>query len=78
MEGFTNLRWEDQEKIRKRIAKEGGAAGGLGGKRKGVGKEKKREEKKEPRSDLTVECAKSDRSSCRLCGENISYVSEEK
>ncbi|KAM8946664.1 poly [ADP-ribose] polymerase 1 [Pelodytes ibericus] len=63
IDGFTELRWEDQEKIKKAI-ETGGAAAGAGGDAKGG------------KADITLndfaaEYAKSNRSTCKGCDEKI-------
>ena len=70
--GFSSLRWEDQERIRKKIDGAGDATDGpspSGGKTKGGSK------RKTTRSDLKVECAKSNRSTCKGCDSQIDKVS---
>ncbi len=71
MSGFGSLRWDDQENIRKRIKGEGegtdstdGPAPSTKGKRVTT------------RSDLTVEYAKSNRSTCKGCSSQIDKVSK--
>ena len=68
--GFSSLRWEDQERIRKKIS---GASGqdstdGPAPAAKGKGK------RKITRSDLMVEYAKSNRSTCKGCNSQINKV----
>ncbi|XP_040286523.1 poly [ADP-ribose] polymerase 1 [Bufo bufo] len=63
IDGFTELRWEDQEKIKKAI-ETGGAAGGPGGDGKG-GKANM------TLNDFAAEYAKSNRSTCKGCEEKI-------
>ncbi|XP_064412633.1 poly [ADP-ribose] polymerase 1 isoform X2 [Latimeria chalumnae] len=60
--GFSNLRWEDQEKIKKAIETGGGAGGDQGG---GGGKGEK------TLTDFAVEYAKSNRSTCKGCNQKI-------
>uniref|UniRef100_A0A6Q2XBH0 Poly [ADP-ribose] polymerase n=1 Tax=Esox lucius TaxID=8010 RepID=A0A6Q2XBH0_ESOLU len=57
--GFSDLRWEDQEKVKKAI-ETGGAAGGQGG-AKG----------EKTLNDFGVEYAKSNRSTCKGCEQKI-------
>ena len=70
--GFSSLRWDDQEKIKKKIT--GAAAGGEdvpdGPAPSGKGKGKR----KTTRSDLQVEYAKSGRSNCKGCNSQIVKV----
>lgn len=61
--GFTDLRWDDQEKVKKAI-ETGGAVAGKGG-QKGAAKGEK------TRNDFAVEYAKSNRSTCKGCNEKI-------
>uniref|UniRef100_A0A4W3HYA8 Poly [ADP-ribose] polymerase n=1 Tax=Callorhinchus milii TaxID=7868 RepID=A0A4W3HYA8_CALMI len=63
IDGLTDLRWEDQEKIRKSI-ETGGAPGGKGGAQGGDGKG-------QTLSDFSVEYAKSNRSTCKGCSKKI-------
>ncbi|XP_064402675.1 poly [ADP-ribose] polymerase 1-like isoform X3 [Halichondria panicea] len=69
--GFSSLRWDDQEKIKKKISgaamdvPDGAAPSDKG---KGKGKAAKR---KTTRSDLQVEYAKSGRSNCKSCNSQI-------
>ncbi|GIY31587.1 poly polymerase 1 [Caerostris darwini] len=56
---FDNLRWEDQEKIKKQLAEGGKGSGGNGS------------ESSSKNSDFSVEYAKSNKSTCRGCGEKI-------
>ncbi|XP_036398928.1 poly [ADP-ribose] polymerase 1-like [Megalops cyprinoides] len=56
--GFSELRWEDQEKLRKAI-EDGGTAGGGGAKGE------------KTLSDFAVEYAKSNRSACKGCEQKI-------
>ena len=71
--GFSSLRWEDQERIRKKMEGAGNeAADGSSsktGKKKGSGK------RVITRGDLTVEYAKSNRSTCKGCNSQIDKVS---
>ncbi|RXN23260.1 poly [ADP-ribose] polymerase 1 [Labeo rohita] len=61
--GFTDLRWDDQEKVKKAI-ESGGATGGKGG-QKGAAKGEK------SLNDFAVEYAKSNRSTCKGCDQKI-------
>ncbi|XP_060772355.1 poly [ADP-ribose] polymerase 1 [Neoarius graeffei] len=61
--GFSDLRWEDQEKVKKAI-ESGGSVGGKAG-RKGAGKGEK------TLNDFAVEYAKSNRSTCKGCEQKI-------
>ncbi|XP_051501168.1 poly [ADP-ribose] polymerase 1 [Myxocyprinus asiaticus] len=61
--GFTNLRWDDQEKVKKAI-ETGGATGGKG-EQKGAAKGEK------TLNDFAVEYAKSNRSTCKGCDQKI-------
>ncbi|XP_060128952.1 poly [ADP-ribose] polymerase 1 [Zootoca vivipara] len=61
--GFSELRWEDQEKIKKSI--ESGGAGAGKGDQEGGGKSDK------CLNDFAAEYAKSNRSTCKGCGEKI-------
>ncbi|KAK2864320.1 hypothetical protein Q7C36_003474 [Tachysurus vachellii] len=61
--GFTDLRWEDQEKVKKAI-ESGGSVGGKAD-RKGAGKGEK------SLNDFAVEYAKSNRSTCKGCDQKI-------
>ncbi|KAF7690537.1 poly [ADP-ribose] polymerase 1 [Silurus meridionalis] len=61
--GFTDLRWEDQEKVKKAI-ESGGSVGGKAG-RKGAGKGEK------SLNEFAVEYAKSNRSTCKGCDQKI-------
>ncbi len=76
MSGFSSLRWDDQEKIKKKISgaaidvPDGAAPSGKG---KGKGKAAKR---KTTRSDLQVEYAKSGRSNCKSCNSQIAKVEQ--
>ena len=73
MSGFGSIRWEDQERIRKKISGEGGSDttdGGAGSSGKGTGSKKR----KTTRSDLQVEYAKSSRSTCKGCNSQITKV----
>jgi len=67
--GFSSLRWEDQERIRKKISDGDSTDGPAPSKAKGKGK------RKTTRSDLTVEYAKSNRSTCKGCNSQIDKVS---
>ncbi|XP_059573331.1 poly [ADP-ribose] polymerase 1 [Alligator mississippiensis] len=60
IDGFPELRWEDQEKIKKTI-EAGGPATGKGGDQEGGGKAEK------SLHDFAVEYAKSNRSTCKGC-----------
>uniref|UniRef100_A0A8C9VCE1 Poly [ADP-ribose] polymerase n=1 Tax=Scleropages formosus TaxID=113540 RepID=A0A8C9VCE1_SCLFO len=61
--GFSDLRWEDQEKVKKAI-ESGGASGGKGEQKGGVKGEK-------TLNDFAVEYAKSNRSTCKGCEQKI-------
>ncbi|XP_016353305.1 poly [ADP-ribose] polymerase 1-like isoform X1 [Sinocyclocheilus anshuiensis] len=61
--GFTDLRWDDQEKVKKAI-ESGGATGGKG-EQKGAAKGEK------TLNDFAVEYAKSNRSTCKGCDQKI-------
>ncbi|XP_067274128.1 poly [ADP-ribose] polymerase 1 [Pseudorasbora parva] len=61
--GFTDLRWDDQEKVKKAI-ESGGATGGKG-EQKGAAKGEK------TLNDFAVEYAKSNRSTCKGCEQKI-------
>uniref|UniRef100_A0A674ATG4 Poly [ADP-ribose] polymerase n=1 Tax=Salmo trutta TaxID=8032 RepID=A0A674ATG4_SALTR len=61
--GFSDLRWEDQEKVKKAI-ETGGAAGGKGDVKGGAKGEK-------TLNDFAVEYAKSNRSTCKGCEQKI-------
>ncbi|XP_072356323.1 poly [ADP-ribose] polymerase 1 [Scyliorhinus torazame] len=63
VDGLSDLRWEDQEKIKKAI-ETGGAGGGKGGEQ-GDGKGEK------TLNDFVVEYAKSNRSVCKGCSKKI-------
>ena len=69
--GFNSLRWEDQEKIKKKISGGGGGAEGTDSTDGGPSTSKKR---KVTRSDLQVEYAKSKRSTCKGCDSQIDKV----
>ncbi|NXC70153.1 PARP1 polymerase, partial [Anhinga rufa] len=62
IDGFPELRWEDQEKIKKAI--ETGGPGG-GGEQEGGGKAEK------SLNDFAAEYAKSNRSTCKGCEQKI-------
>ncbi|XP_041832319.1 poly [ADP-ribose] polymerase 1 [Melanotaenia boesemani] len=62
--GFSDLRWDDQEKIKKAI-ESGGATGGEKGDQKGSVKGDK------TLNDFAVEYAKSNRSTCKGCTQKI-------
>ncbi|NXP41733.1 PARP1 polymerase, partial [Leiothrix lutea] len=64
IDGFPELRWEDQEKIKKAI-ETGGPAGGKGGEQEGGGKAEK------SLNDFAAEYAKSNRSTCKGCEQKI-------
>lgn len=64
--GFSSLRWEDQERIRKKIPAEG--ADSTDGPAPSAGK------RKTTRKDLSVEYAKSNRSTCKGCNSQIDKV----
>ncbi|KAG7282048.1 hypothetical protein CRUP_023564 [Coryphaenoides rupestris] len=61
--GFSDLRWEDQEKVKKAI-ESGGATGGKADQKGGAKGEK-------TLNDFAVEYAKSNRSTCKGCEEKI-------
>ncbi|KAJ8009696.1 hypothetical protein DPEC_G00094190 [Dallia pectoralis] len=61
--GFSDLRWEDQEKVKKAI-ETGGAAGGKGDSKGGAKEEK-------TLNTFAVEYAKSNRSTCKSCEQKI-------
>ncbi|KAL4630473.1 poly ADP-ribose polymerase 1 [Arapaima gigas] len=61
--GFSDLRWEDQEKVKKAI-ENGGASGGKGEQKGGAKGEK-------TLNDFAVEYAKSNRSTCKGCEQKI-------
>ncbi|XP_041951051.1 poly [ADP-ribose] polymerase 1 isoform X1 [Alosa sapidissima] len=61
--GFSDLRWEDQEKVKKAI-ESGGATGGKGDQKGGAKGEK-------TLNDFAVEYAKSNRSTCKGCEQKI-------
>uniref|UniRef100_A0A4W6D949 Poly [ADP-ribose] polymerase n=1 Tax=Lates calcarifer TaxID=8187 RepID=A0A4W6D949_LATCA len=61
--GYSDLRWEDQEKVKKAI-ESGGAAGGKGDQKSGAKGEK-------TLNDFAVEYAKSNRSTCKGCDQKI-------
>ncbi|NWW40935.1 PARP1 polymerase, partial [Panurus biarmicus] len=62
IDGFPELRWEDQEKIKKSIGT-GGPGGG--GEQEGGGKAEK------SLNDFAAEYAKSNRSTCKGCEQKI-------
>ncbi|XP_040407174.1 poly [ADP-ribose] polymerase 1 [Cygnus olor] len=64
IDGFPELRWEDQEKIKKAI-ETGGPGGGKGGDQEGGGKAEK------SLNDFAAEYAKSNRSTCKGCEQKI-------
>ncbi|XP_062980205.1 poly [ADP-ribose] polymerase 1 [Elgaria multicarinata webbii] len=64
VDGFSELRWEDQEKIKKSI-ESGGAGTGKGGDQEGGGKSEK------SLNDFAAEYAKSNRSTCKGCEQKI-------
>ncbi len=73
--GYGSLRWEDQERIRKRMPGEAGGEDTTDGpiassKKEGKGGGKR----KSTRSDLKVEYAKSNRSACKGCFSQIDKV----
>ena len=68
--GFSSLRWEDQEKIKKRIS--GGGSGGVESTDSPAPSSSKK--RKVTRSDLQVEYAKSKRSTCKGCNSQIDKV----
>ena len=68
--GFGSLRWEDQEKIKKKITSGGGGAESTDGPAPSSSKKRK-----VTRSDLQVEYAKSKRSTCKGCNSQIDKVS---
>ncbi|CAB1435499.1 unnamed protein product [Pleuronectes platessa] len=61
--GYSDLRWDDQEKVKKAI-ETGGATGGKGDQKSGAKGEK-------TLNDFAVEYAKSNRSKCKGCEEKI-------
>ncbi|KGL85418.1 Poly [ADP-ribose] polymerase 1, partial [Tinamus guttatus] len=63
IDGFPELRWEDQEKIKKAI--ETGGPGGGKGDQEGGGKAEK------SLNDFAAEYAKSNRSTCKGCEQKI-------
>lgn len=65
--GFSTLRWEDQERIRKKITSAGGAEST-------DGPAPSKAKRKTTRSDLMVEYAKSNRSTCKGCDSQINKV----
>ena len=69
--GFGSLRWDDQEKIKKKISGGGGGSESTDGPAPFSSSKKK----KITRSDLQVEYAKSKRSSCKGCNSQIDKVS---
>ena len=70
--GFGSLRWEDQERIRKRIP--GQEGGDTTDGPSPSGKKKGKSKRTITRSDLTVEYAKSGKSTCRGCNSQIPKV----
>ncbi|NXO43283.1 PARP1 polymerase, partial [Locustella ochotensis] len=64
IDGFPELRWEDQEKIKKAI-ETGGPGGGKGKEQEGGGKAEK------SLNDFAAEYAKSNRSTCKGCEQKI-------
>ncbi|XP_013925201.1 PREDICTED: poly [ADP-ribose] polymerase 1 [Thamnophis sirtalis] len=64
LDGFAELRWDDQEKIKKHIESGGAAAGKGGGQEGGGGSEKSL-------NDFAAEYAKSNRSTCKGCEQKI-------
>ncbi len=70
--GFSSLRWEDQERIRKKME---GTSNNTDGATPSKGKKKGGSKRKTTRSDLTVEYAKSSRSTCKGCNSQIDKVS---
>ncbi|XP_020642204.3 poly [ADP-ribose] polymerase 1 [Pogona vitticeps] len=64
IDGFSELRWEDQEKIKKSI-ESGGVSTGKGGDQEGGGKNEK------SLNDFAAEYAKSNRSTCKGCEQKI-------
>uniref|UniRef100_A0A8D0ALX0 Poly [ADP-ribose] polymerase n=1 Tax=Sander lucioperca TaxID=283035 RepID=A0A8D0ALX0_SANLU len=61
--GYSDLRWDDQEKVKKAI-ETGGATGGKGDQKSGAKGEK-------TLNDFAVEYAKSNRSTCKGCDQKI-------
>uniref|UniRef100_A0AAQ5YH55 Poly [ADP-ribose] polymerase n=1 Tax=Amphiprion ocellaris TaxID=80972 RepID=A0AAQ5YH55_AMPOC len=61
--GYSDLRWDDQEKVKKAI-ESGGATGGKGNQKGGAKGEK-------TLNDFAVEYAKSNRSTCKGCEQKI-------
>ena len=68
IDGFDSLRWEDQEKLKEKTG--GGGVGGGGGK-KG---ETPAVVENDVSDDLLAEYAKSSRSKCKNCTEQIDKV----
>ncbi|KAG2468467.1 PARP1 polymerase, partial [Polypterus senegalus] len=64
IDGYSDLRWEDQEKVKKAIESGEATATGIGGK-KGDGRSEK------TLNDFAVEYAKSNRSTCKGCEQKI-------
>ncbi|XP_054835441.1 poly [ADP-ribose] polymerase 1 isoform X3 [Eublepharis macularius] len=64
VDGFSELRWDDQEKIKKTI-ETGGSATGKAGDQEGGGKAEK------SLNDFAAEYAKSNRSTCKGCDQKI-------
>ncbi|XP_053163184.1 poly [ADP-ribose] polymerase 1 [Hemicordylus capensis] len=64
VDGFSELRWEDQESIKKAI-ETGGAGTGKGGNQEGGGKAE------QSLNDFAAEYAKSNRSTCKGCEQKI-------
>ncbi|KAK7907813.1 hypothetical protein WMY93_016425 [Mugilogobius chulae] len=62
--GFSGLRWEDQEKIKKAVESGGAVSAGKGDKKGGAKGEK-------TLNDFAVEYAKSNRSTCKGCEQKI-------
>ena len=62
--GFDSLRWEDQEKVKKKVGGGVGNGAGLGATASGM------------LDDLLVEYAKSSRSKCKNCKEQIDKVKQ--
>ena len=64
--GFDSLRWEDQEKVKKKVGGDGGGSNGAAPAAAASGTS----------DDLLVEYAKSSRSKCKNCKEQIDKVKD--
>lgn len=64
VEGFDNLRWEDQKKLEKYVQDSGGSL-------EDDDEEEDDEEQDEEDKDFSIEYAKSSRSTCKECEEKI-------